>query len=361
LLPYPGEKEFRFEMVHLVFAIALIFSAKFLNDRKVPFYILSFLTLFLFSALRYGYGNDYWSYYEGFQSIKLGLPAPVGEDILYKYLNLAMPNFNSLIVFISAFYVIVIYFLIKNNLKKGDYWLAIFILIINPYLFLIHLSALRQVLAILFFVLAVKFLISRNPIPYFALILISSLFHKSAIVLLPIYFVVNTKEISKSFIVLYTIVLYFLVFSPFFNNLLLKILSLDFFPSKYMYYYNQGLRNSLRATLISSYFYFLLAFNIKKFNYENIVYAKLSLIGISFNLLAYQIAMLTRIQMYFDVFFIISFPIIFSNMKNKFYKYFFLIVFIMIYILRYYSFFTNPLWEPFWHYQTILSAPIYKL
>jgi hypothetical protein len=31
------------------------------------------------------------------------------------------------------------------------------------------------------------------------------------------------------------------------------------------------------------------------------------------------------------------------------------VVLVLIYILRYYSFFTNEMWEPFFHYDTIFS------
>ena len=136
-------------MVHVIFLIALFCMIPELN-KKQPFRFLSFAVLFLFLALRYDYGNDYMGYYNIHSSLNAGMPAWGQNDILFKNLNLLIPNFYIYIAVISLFYIYTIYFLISKNLNVRRYWFAILILLINPYLFLVHLSGIRQTLAICF-------------------------------------------------------------------------------------------------------------------------------------------------------------------------------------------------------------------
>ena len=93
--------------------------------------------------------------------------------------------------------------------------------------------------------------------------------------------------------------------------------------------------------------------------------AKLWGIGVAFNVLAYRLSMLTRIEMYFTIYSIAAFPMMIKNswdVTQKHSKLYNLInqwalptLIILVYALRYYSFFTNSMWEPFFDYQTILG------
>ena len=128
------------------------------------------------------------------------------------------------------------------------------------------------------------------------------------------------------------------------------------------------------------------------------MYSKLYLFAISFGIIAYNFSMLTRLQMYFDVFSVVSIPMIASanlnprkarikNLEqvlseenksfkkissamidvldikvcsNKYIKIFnnlmLPMILVLIYVLRYVSFFTNPLWSRFFDYKTIFSS-----
>lgn len=341
-------------MVHIIFMLVFILSLPFLNNKRgAPFFIFSFFILFLFLALRYDYGNDYMSYLNIFNNINAGLPAWGAGDVFFKQLNLLMPNFYLLIAIVSFFYVFTIYFLISKNLRIKSYWFAILILLINPYLFLIHLSSIRQTIAICFVVFAIHFATKRKFLFYIIFIVIAAGFHKSAILLLPVYFFLNESKITKiKYIFIYG-ALGLMIATPLFEIVINKVL--DYFPS-YRNYVEEGDRHSLRATLISSFFFFLVAFNINKLQGKEIIYGKLALIATMISLFAFNLSMITRVGMYFDIFLIIAIPLIFFRLKLKISKQILFMMMLSIYLARYISFLNTPLWiKGYSVYRTILG------
>ena len=353
-------------ITHFIFlGVLLISNLKSRLSRKTAL-ILSFFILFLFCALRYDFGNDYMSYYTHYQSINSGADYVFNKNPGYVLLNKIAPTFQILIATISTALIIVIYRTIVNNVDKEFYGISLFILLINPYVFLVLLSAIRQSIALILFVVAINFSYKHKPIPYILLILTATLFHTSAIVLLPFYFIANERKINKITIVLYLIIVaVFILDKPIFDGTIEYFLQL-FDEDLYNYYYNQGVSNSIRATILSSLYFIYIAINIPYLSGKALMYSKLYLIGLTAALLAYNFSMMTRLQMYFDIFSIISIPSIIrysnSSIGEKNNKVFHLInakilptLIFAIYILRYYSFFTNPLWESFTSYQTIIE------
>lgn len=339
-------------MVHVIFLIALLCMIPELN-KKYPYRIFSFTVLFLFLALRFNYGNDYMGYFDIHSALSAGLPAWGQNDILFKNLNVLIPNFYIFIAVISLFYIYTIYFLISKNLNVRRYWFAILILLINPYLFLVHSSSIRQTLAICFFVFAVHFATQKKIAWYIVFVLLATGMHTSAIILLPVYFILNEKKITKKQIIVIFISLGILIATPAFDLLANKIL--EYMPGHYRIYYDQGLENSLRATLLSSFFFFFIIFNLKLLKGKEIIYAKLALIATIVSLLAFKVSMITRVGMYFEIFMIISIPIIFEKMERGLNKKIIFTMMLTIFVLRYYSFFTNTMWESFINYTTIFN------
>lgn len=337
-------------MVHIVFLSALFCIIPQLN-KKYPFRIFTFGILFMFMSLRYDYGNDYMAYLNIHTLMNAGLPSWGQNDFLFHHLNLWIPNFFVFIGVTSLFYIISIWYLIKNSLLVNQYWFAFLILLINPYLFLMHLSGLRQSLAICFFIFAIKFAVERKIFPYIIFVLLATGMHSSAIILLPLYFVLTQKKFDKKYLFITVFLVIVLIFTPVFDLILVK--ALEYMP-RYKHYYNQGIQNSLRSTLISSFYLLLVTFNLGKLKGKEIVYGKLSLIATIISILAIKLSMIARIGMYFDIFLIVTIPHIFNRIEKKLNKQILFTILIAIYLLRYYSFFTNPLWESFREYSTIL-------
>lgn len=348
-------------MIHLTLLLSALTA--WINKYKQFFLFLSFFSLFVISSIRYNYGNDYESYYTWYNWIHIGGASPFKSQVGFTWLNMIMPSFYLMVLVISFLFLCSVYLLIKDNVEEQCYGLAVLIFVINPYLFLINLSAMRQSIAIALFIAAAYFAGKRKLVPYLLLILLASIFHTSALVLLPFYLIINDKRINVFFgVIISVVLLVFFIDSGLFNNSISFVLSI-FDEKEYNYLYTDSTGNSLRATLLSLVSLIYVVINLYKLSGKKLMYSKLYLVSMILAVFEFRLAMLTRIQMYFDIFSVVALPAIFyTNLKTYYGKwdrifnvYLFPAAILLIYIARYYSFFTNPLWKDFWQYNTLLS------
>lgn len=353
-------------ITHILFVFLIFFMNIRAKLGKKTRLTLTCWVLFFFCALRYEFGNDYKSYYKHFNNIKDGYHI-FKREITYQWLNEIFPSFYLMIAVISGIMLFVMYKMIVKYVDKKYYGLAVAIWLINPYLFLVSLSAIRQTIACLCFIMAIVCAYKKKIVPYVFWILFATTFHTSALFLLPVYFIANDKRIHRRTIVVYCIVIFALVLSDgYFMGIIDNMI--DVVDSgQYYYYVMEDNQNSLRATLLSFIYFLYIAMNISKLRGTTLMSAKLYMLGLSCSLLAYQLSMMTRWQQYFDVYSLVAIPGIISynlehkkEEKNRLLRilniYIFPTLIFAIYILRYYSFFTNPTWESFWKYRTILEV-----
>lgn len=349
-------------MVHFTLLLSTVTAS--INKNKKLWLVFSFGILLVFSILRYDFGNDYMHYYRNYTLIHSGNSSYMNEP-LFDLLVRICPNFYFFIAATSVFTIITVYYLIKHYVDERYWGLSVLIYCLNPYLFLMSLSAIRQTLALSFFIIAIHFSLKHKLIPYLVFVALAAMCHISAIILIPFYLIANGQKISRVQIISVIVFLLIIVFSENLFDTLLQY-GLDFFDiPNYEYYTTLG-GNTIRATLLSAIYLIYIAINIPRLSGTTLAFSKLSIIGYTFSILAFRISMLTRLQMYFDIFSIISIPMIMHQNNTSFYgssktffivnKYVLPILIFTIYILRYYSFFTNPLWEPFREYHTILSV-----
>ena len=142
---------------HLIFLLLFLLSLPILRDfetKKVfPTYFFSFIGLFLFAALRYGYGNDYFSYYNYFSLSKIDAISDI--EIGYVFLSKIFPNYFLLVAFLSFVQILSLFLIFKSFVNVKYYWLSLAYTVINIDIFLISLSAQRQMLAISMIVLSI--------------------------------------------------------------------------------------------------------------------------------------------------------------------------------------------------------------
>lgn len=348
-------------MIHLYVGLNSFIALITRNKKLIS---VLFFILFIFATLRYDFGNDFNSYLNWFNYIKETNKNPFGSQVLFTLLNKISPNFTFLLVITSGFYLLAVYKLIKNYVSDEFCGVSFFIFLINPYLFFMNLSAIRQSIAIAIFIYATEFSKKNKLVPYIILVFIATLFHKSAIILFPFYFFANERKVKRWQIIGLVVITLFFLLIPQKLNELIEVFLNYFNDSTYNSYYSSAVGNSLRATILSSIYFIYLLLNIEKLNGNALLYSKLYLIALIFAILSYNFSMATRLQMFFDIFSVVSIPsIIESNVKyskNSADKiintYIFPTLIFLIYILRYYSFFTNDLWEKFASYQTILGV-----
>lgn len=356
-------------MVHFILAAAVLIAFIGRNRGKT-FLGIAFFVLFAFAALRYMYGNDYASYLYHYNSIQTGWESPFDGEPLYTLLNQFFPSFYWLIAVTSLAFIIAVYLLVHSNLEQEYAWLGLLIFVISPYLFLMNLSAIRQCIAMVFFIVAVYFGVRRKLVFYIAAVVLGALFHKSAYVLLPVYFLLDDRCFRKRHVVITVAALFLLLWVVDLSSLIVRTAQI-FDDANYIYSAKSKMINSLRATLLTFIFFVYVLGNLPKLKGTELVFAKLYLLSPALGILAIRMSALSRIQMYFDIFAVVALPTIFCRVQqspalvyrekrmltlwNVANKYVLPILILLVYILRYYSFFSNPMWSPFREYRTILD------
>ena len=357
-------------MVHVYLIVAWILSLfvyKLPNEKIRSSLRIGFFILFVLAMLREGFGNDYYSYEKIFIDAHKDINS-ANIEIGFFELNKIFPNYHLLLASLAFVFLFATYRLIVTNVNVRYQWISMFIFIFNPYLFLMSLSSLRQILVISFFVIILsveyKSKVSKIVLSFVCLLLCTQ-FHQTAWLLIPVcvYFYLdktkNVVRLERLFFIITPIIL--IVFNDLFNSLIFYVIGLFSNNFNYLHHISISEPNTLRATLLTLIYYVYVLINLNKLEGSAYRYSRLYLIGLMFAILAFRYNMFTRFQMYFDLFSIVSLPSIFQLCREKsegvskvINVYIFPGLILIIYLLRYYSFFSNVLWESFFEYNSIL-------
>ncbi len=352
------------EIVIIVNFFAILFA--FLEGKKIikNGLFFAFSLLFIFLAIRYNYGNDYKAYYEGFNEINSYASVDILDSANYYFepgwillCQIFEPfGFFSLIAFLSLINCITYYKLIKEYVPSEYYWFAIFVYVFDPSYLLVHLTAVRQALAIQIFIYSIKFILNRNLLKYTICILLASTFHTSAYYLLPLYLLNKVKFTFKGKYSILALFVYFLLFQ--FGNFLKPYLEILIAATqdKYAKYeefaeFNTGIGGIINTILLG--FIFFTTYE----NKDKIQLGfNLSILAFLFLPLGLLLSMIGRISMYLSIFFIIIYPLTAYYSKSFFSRYFFYFLVFVLTIYNFIVFFNSPVWkDDFSNYQTIFS------
>lgn len=352
-------------MVHWILGSAAVLA---LGERKRrDWLLLSCAVLFAFAALRWQFGNDYENYRQAFLAVAAGEECPYREPGFRLLLRLC-PNFFAFQALTSLILVGTAWAITARWAPRGYGWAGMLLFVLNPYLFLMNLSAIRQSLALCLFAAAVAFGLKRKFVGFCLCVLLAGAFHSSALFLFPAYFLLGQREVKKGEICLFLLGLAVLlavdVASPI-CSLLEKLELRD-----YAAYIRGGRTNSLRATLLTGVLFCYVLGNLPKLRGRDAALGRLYLVGLALGLLAFRLSLLTRVQMYFDIFSLAAVPAILERNRGPsrlipgkplvslgriLDRYAFPALFFLIFALRYYAFFTNPMWEAFSRYQSVFT------
>lgn len=163
-------------------------------------YTLIGITVY-FATFRDGMGADYLRYIYRTEYFNKGdeLLNDLITNIVYS--TSLSPVFYFLITAILI-YPVVIHFLLKQD--NGN--LATLAFYLSPGLgFLQSFNAIRQFIALSFFIVAIRFIQKRNLLYYSIFVVLGSLFHASALFLAPMYYIID-KRWPKSIMILLLLV-----------------------------------------------------------------------------------------------------------------------------------------------------------
>lgn len=156
------------------------------------FAFLSFLPVFITSALRYQVGVDYMSYRWLFELVAQG--RDIHAEKGYRLLNEAVRLYTH-----EPQWIFVITALISLGLLFWGIYkyspspaMSIFLLVTMGYLFS-SFNILRQYIAIALIFVALKLIKENRFLPFVFVVLAAMLFHKTAIIMIPMFFLVRLR------------------------------------------------------------------------------------------------------------------------------------------------------------------------
>lgn len=159
---------------------------------------LLFLALLFYTfvfGVRFGVGTDYHAYLDAYQYIKnFGSLSENGEFGFNLMTHFFANNSFHFSIYFGFIAFVQILFLTKAFLNEGKLLSFIFLSFMLTCAFLSWMNGLRQIIALSIFIYSIDFILSKRWNRYFLAIAIASLFHTSAVILFPLYFLRNAKN-----------------------------------------------------------------------------------------------------------------------------------------------------------------------
>jgi transmembrane protein EpsG len=261
------------------------------------------LSLILISGLRSNIGDTYfykhiyelndftWSYIKEQKDMGFG--------VLQKILKMFSED-PQILIFTTALITNILIVLVLYSYSKMIE-LSLYVYITGG-LFLVSMNGIRQVLAAAIIFTATKFLIEGNWKMYILIILLASTFHQSALILIPIYFLVRFEAWSKAtFLLIFASIIITLLFDQF-SALLFSGIK----ETQYGHYENfaEGGANILRvavniAPLVIA---FLGREKLRKIIPNSDFIVNMSIVGAVFMIISTQNWIFARFSIYFDLY-----------------------------------------------------------
>ena len=330
---------YSFVVYNIYFFLSVLFA--FISEKikaiKSFALFLSFFFIVSLCGLRYNVGTDYESYVTIFDNIKLDNFVIIEPG--YYFLNKIFLKFDFGYYFVFFTCSFVTYFILFYTLSREKILsLGLFFTFTFGFVFLSN-NIIRQGLVIPIFFYSIQFIHDKKLASYFITIIFCSLFHYSAILLMPIYWIWNFNIKQKSWAAIISLC-FLLSFSNFYKSYIIKLISL---APKYSGYLLSGgeEHSAIKSGMTMIVVYLLNLFII--FNYKHVksnskfkLYYNLYLSGISISFLTMNISFLFRFSYYLTSLIIIILPLMIQNMNynNKKYFYCFIVIISLVFLFK---------------------------
>lgn len=285
------------------------------KKRKLNIWIIvAMASLILVSGFRYKVGTDYGNYidihYLNLQNDNIAFEGEFAIAVIMKLIVLVSKNPQMFFMITS---VIINVILVMCLIKYADNFPMSMYLYITTFTYYSTMNGLRQYIAAMIMFLAFKQLMSRNFIKYLCFVILATIFHTSALIFVPIYFIVYRRIDSITNLIIIFIATIAFIFYKDFIEVLFSVLQYSRFG-----YYEKVFINPDGANILRLAVYILpvvIAFigreagrEIAGKKYD--VITNLAFIGAIFMLLAIKHKYFARVSMYFEVYYLILIPYI---------------------------------------------------
>lgn len=282
------------------------------------------IILVTLGGMRGGFTQDYYAYRSFFyDSINYNMFEVITQfkDPGFLLLSKAIRTLTSSSeVFFSIISLIIVLANLIQFKKESPYvWLSIlmFLCLGNYYT---SFNILRQILACSLSFLMFNLITNKKIYKYFICTFLISTIHKSALILIPFYFLlrINWSKRNKLIITFISILIFSIVFiyPYFFINIMKGIVYENYNINSYGISWGLPISSLIKPGLI---LLFILIHNniIDKNNIKERILLNANLYYFGFSLLAIRVEMFTRLSHYFAPYILILIPYIISKIKNK--------------------------------------------
>lgn len=283
-----------------------------LNYSPFP---LSFLFISLVLGFRYDVGTDYMSYVGYFERYVADINPP-NVEFGYELINRVSIFLGADFWLVFLISVLLINFFVLKTFKENseNYLLSIIILFGTGFVFF-QTNGIRQAIAIAFTFYGSKYIVSRNLKKYIIFCVLGMMFHLSAFIMIPMYWLANIKW-KKSILLLGLLISLVLFIQP--NTLSIivnKILNVFTIP-EYQHYIIRAFEkpggvNSGYRVMLEGLLAFVVVLLTPKRIYKNIkgkVYFNFFVLSYMSNMFFGRFYAVSRITLYFSIFQSLFFP-----------------------------------------------------
>lgn len=317
-------------------------------EINIPFIALLVITFILFYGLRYDVGIDYMTYYKNASKGIFDLPqGGTGElfepafRFLYKIADFFELPPNTIFILGGT---IIYCFLFKACFNYSSSIVLSVFIFFSSGLFFFSFNEFRQFIAVSIIFFGYKYCIERKLFLWIFIIFIAMLFHKSAFIAFPMFFICNRKY-SRKFI---NLVLMATLMLKKIGALTLLCFVLSYLPSPYCnyaevlpYMVNEG------GSGVLGYAYILLVFilnntkNNKFSSIENFFFNLFIVATVFLNIFS-NVYMVTRLMEYYSISLLILYPSFYDFSKKNIYRYIFFLFLTVLFFFNFtkYAFFS---------------------
>lgn len=329
--------------IYIIFASVCIFISvisEYSKQKKI-LEIIEFIFLAFFMGLRYGIGQDYfYTYVPVFNNVIRG--EKVDVEVGYELINKICAFFSKDYAFLFFVTALIFIFFICKTIKSYDisYSFAIFIFICGGF-YLFSFNVMRQCIAIAISFYSLKYIEKNNISSYMILNLISASVHNTALLFIPLYFILNKKIKMKWYLLVIGIVF------PL-RFVLTTYISQFLMGTKYYNYIAGIYLDSSSSTLTTSQIINILMFILycmytKDDEEENFyIFKNMHFVGTLFSCLIGIVPLIGRVTASFYLIQFISLPYFYKHCFKQKYKKMAAIVIILMYLVLFiYSLIVN--------------------
>jgi len=201
--------------IFFFFVLSLLNKENLRKDVVQLFTVIAFIFFLIFGGLRFEVGADWTNYEDLFLANESWSDVfSSNKEYLFQVFSYVFKlSFNNYSVFVFAFFFIS--FCLKFVFIKKyspDIFLSLIIYIYT--IFSIYdLNGIRQGMALGLCMLSISYILDQNIFKFIGIITIASLFHLSAIIFFPFYFLSRMKLTNKQ--ILFSLLLVFIISIPF--------------------------------------------------------------------------------------------------------------------------------------------------